>query len=438
VKALHGLALVLALVLMASRAQAVEVKEVTTPLGLKAWLVEDKSTPVVALAFSFAGGSARDGETQKGVTSLAASLLTDGAGPFDAQAFKQRQEESSVSLSFGASLDYVGGSMRLLSAKRDEAFELLRLAVSEPRFDADRFEQRRAQAIAQINQADQRPASVAQRTMMATVFAGHPYANNASGVRETLRSLTAEDVRQRAARLLNRQGLVIVAVGDIDGAELARQLDRAFGGLPAGTAEPPLPDWAPPSKPRTVSIDRPVPQASMLVALPGMLRPDPDWHAAVVMTHILGGGQQSRLYTEVREKRGLAYSISAGLRTQQRAGLLVVSTGSANERIADSLRVIRPEIARLREGGVTDQELTDAKVYLSGSLALSLDSSSAIANLLHQLQVDRQPRDYLDRRAALIGAVTAEDVRRVARRLLREEAMTTIVVGKPVGLVAEP
>jgi zinc protease len=155
------------------------------------------------------------------------------------------------------------------------------------------------------------------------------------------------------------------------------------------------------------------------------------------MAHILGGGQQSRLFTEVREKRGLAYSISAGLRSQQKAGLLVVSTGSANERVAESLRVIRAELARFRDG-VSEPELADAKIYLSGSLALSLDSSGAIANLLHQLQVDHQPRDYLDRRAALIGAVKADDVRRVARRLLRDEAMTTVVVGKPAGGAAEP
>jgi zinc protease len=310
-------------------------------------------------------------------------------------------------------------------------------ASRPPRFDADRFEQRRAQAIAQLNQADQRPAAVAQRTMMATVFAGHPYAANASGVRETLRGLSVQDVRQRAAALLDRRGLVVAAVGDIDAAELARQLDRAFGALPAVASLPPLPGWTPPAKPRTASIERPVPQSSLVIALPGLVRQDPEWHAGLVMTHILGGGQQSRLFGEVREKRGLAYSISAGLRTQQMAGLLVVSTGSANERVADSLRVIKSELARMRDG-VSETELADAKTYLRGSLALSLDSSGAVANVLHQLQVDHQPRDYLDRRAALIGAVTADDVRRVARRLLRDEAMTTIVVGKPAGVVAEP
>ncbi len=436
--ALRWLVLAFGLAVFASRAEAVEIKEVTTPLGIKAWLVEDRSTPVVALSFSFASGSADDPENQKGVTGLAATLLTDGAGTLNAQAFKQRQEDASVSLGFGSSLDYVSGSLRLLSANRDEAFELLRLAVTAPRFDADRVEQRRAQAIAGLNQADQRPAAVAQRTLMATVFAGHPYGNNASGVRENLATLTVQQIKDRAAAVLARNGLIVAAVGDIDAAELARQLDSAFGQLPAGAARAALPDWSPPSRPRTVNVERPVPQSSVLIALPAIPRDDPDWHAAVVLTHILGGGQQSRLFTEVREKRGLAYSISSSLRVQQKASLFMVSTGSANERVADSLRVIKAELLRAREG-VTDQELTEAKTYLSGSLALSLDSSGSVASLLHSLQIDRQPRDYLDRRAALIGAVKAEDVRRVARRILREEAMTTIVVGgKPAGATAEP
>jgi zinc protease len=364
-------------------------------------------------------------------------LLTDGAGPLDAQAFRQREEETAVSLGFGAALDRVDGSMRTLSAKRDEAFELLRLAVTAPRFDADRFDHRRRQTIARLNQAEQRAPSVAQRTLMATVFAGHPYAITTEGVRDSLRDLAVDQVKARAKTLLTRTGLVLAAVGDIDAAELARQLDRTFGSLPAGAALPPLPDWSPPTKARTVSIERPVPQSSMLIALPGLLREDPDWHAALVMARVLGGGQQSRLFNEVREKRGLAYSISAGLREQEKAGLLVVSTGSANERVAQSLEVIRSELARMRDGA-TDLELADARTYLSGSLALSLDSSSAIANLVHQMQVEHLPRDYLDRRAAVISAVTAEDVRRVARRLLRAEAMTTVVVGKPVGLAAEP
>jgi zinc protease len=423
--------------LMAAPAGAVEVKGITTPLGLKAWLVEDKSTPVVALSFSFAGGSASEPDNQKGVSSLAALLLTDGAGPFPAQAFNRREEDAAASVSFSASSDRLSGSLRVLSANRDDGFELLRLALTEPRFDQDMVDQRRAQVIGAINQAAQRPATVAQRTLSATVFAGHPYARDTSGLRDSLKSLTAAELKARAQSLLIRTGLTITAVGDIDGPELARQLDKAFGSLPQGTAPPPLPDWTPTSKPRFVTVERAVPQSAILIAMPGIPRDDPDWYPYLVMTNILGGGQQSRLFTEVREKRGLAYSVSAGIRSYRKAALLVISSGSANEKVAETLRLIRGELLRLRSEGVSEQELADSKTYLSGSLALSLESSGAIAGLMQQLQLDCLPRDHLDRRPALIAAVKLEDVRRVARRVLREEAMTTVVVGKPVGLPVE-
>ena len=420
-------------------AQAIDIREVTTPLGIKAWLVEDHSVPVVTLSFSFAGGAALEPEGQKGVTSLMTQLLTDGAGNLPAQAYKKREEETAASIGFGASLDRISGSLRALTANRAESFELLRLALTAPRFDADMIDQRRAQFVASLNQASQRPQSVAGRTLMGTVFAGHPYARESEGLRETLKTLSADDIRKRWSGLIDRSGLVIAAVGDITEADLARELDRVFGALPAGVAKPLPPEWTPTSKPRTIIVERPVPQSVVQMAMPGIARNDPDWYPAFILNHILGGGgQQSRLFTEVRERRGLVYSISSSLRTWKRASLVGISTASANEKVADTIRVVRAELARIRTEGVTEQELVDSKTYLTGALPVSLDSSSSIAGLLHSLQVDGLPRDQLEKRPKLIAAVTGEDVRRMARRLLRDDALTVVVVGKPVGLNAEP
>jgi zinc protease len=432
-------ALLVAVLWLPAAAGAVDIKTVSTPLGIKAWLVQDKSAPAVSLSFSFSGGTASDPAGQSGVTNLMATLLVDGAGTLSAQAFRQRQEDAAASLSFSASLDRLGGSLRVLSANREEGFELLRLALTEPRFDTDMIEQRRAQTIASINQANQRPGSVAARTLMETEFAGHPYANNPDGTPGDLRRLTQQELKQRAAALLIRNGLVVAAVGDIDETELARLLDRAFGSLSAGVPPALPPEWQPPTRARTVVVERPVPQSTALLALPGVARDDPDWYPALVLNHILGGsGQQSRLFSEVREKRGLAYGASSSLRVYKRAALLVVSTASANERIAEAIRVAKAELARLRIDGPTEQEIGDAKTYLTGALALSLDSSGAIAGLLHSLQVDNLSPDHLTKRAALIAAVKIEDVRRIARRLLRDEALTTVVVGKPVGVTPDP
>jgi len=431
--------LVCLLVCLPSLAGAVDIKPVTTPLGLKAWLVQDKSAPVVALAFSFAGGTASDPAGQGGVTNLMATLLTDGAGTLGMQAYRQRQEDAAASVSFSASLDRLNGNLRVLSANRDEGFELLRLALVQPRFDADMVEQRRAQIVAALNQANQRPASVAARTLMETEFAGHPYAGDPDGTVDDVKRLSPQNLKQRAASLLMRNGLIVAAVGDIEEAELGRLLDRVFGALPLGAPPVLPPDWQLPAKARTVVVERPVPQSTALMGLPSITRDDPDWYAALLLNHILGGGgQQSRLFTEVREKRGLAYGASSSLRSYRKAGLLVLSTASANERIAEAIRIVRGEVARLHNEGPTEAEFANAKTYLSGALALSLDSSSAIASLLHSMQVDNLPPDHLSRRTNLINAVKIDDVRRLARRLLREDVMTTVVVGKPVGVTADP
>jgi zinc protease len=432
-------ALLIAALWLPAAAGAVDIKVVTTPLGLKAWLVQDKSAPAVSLSFSFASGTASDPAGQSGVTNLMATLLTDGAGSLSSQAFRQRQEDLAASLGFSASLDRLGGTLRVLSANREEGFELLRMALTQPRFDTDMIEQRRSQIIASLNQANQRPSSVAARTLMEAEFAGHPYANDPDGTPDDLKKLTAQNFKQRAAALLIRSGLIVAAVGDIDEKDLARLLDRAFGSLPQGTPLPLPPEWKPPVKARTIVVERPVPQSTVLMALPGVARDDPDWYAALIMNHILGGGgQQSRLFHEVREKRGLAYGASSSLRVYKRAALLVISTASANERVGEAIRVVRAELARLRLEGPTEPEMADAKTYLAGALALSLDSSGAIASLLHSMQVDNLPPDHLTKRAALIGAVKIDDVRRLARRLLREEVLTTVVVGKPVGITADP
>jgi len=419
----------------APAAQAIDIGEVVTPLGIRAWLVEDRSTPVVALSFSFAGGTPADPDGRRGITALTARLLTDGAGSFAEQAFKRRLEDAATSVSFGASFDRVSGSARFLSANRDEAFDLLRLAMTQPRLEAESLRRERARVVAALNQAEQRPASVAARTMMATMFAGHPYGGDPDGVRADLEAVQPEDLKRRAQAMLGRTGLIVSAVGDIDAAELARQLDRAFGPLPAGGLRPPPPDWTPPPRGRTMVVERGVPQSVVAMALPGVPRDDPDWYPAFMMNHVLGGGgMQSRLFTEVREKRGLAYGVSSSLRNYRKAALFVTTTASANERVSEAIRTIRGEFARLREGGITPAELADARTFLTGSLALSLESSSSIASLLHSMQIDGLPPDHLRRRAELIAAVRAEDVQRAARRILRDEALLTVVVGRPQGV----
>ncbi|MEO8560157.1 MAG: pitrilysin family protein, partial [Rhodospirillales bacterium] len=415
--------LTLALTLFAVEARAIDIQQVTSPGGLTAWLVRDSSVPIISVSYAFKGGTALEPADKAGVTRLMTGLLDEGAGPYSGAQFHSKLDDLAVRFSIDAGLDNIAGSLRTLSQHREAAFDLLRLALAEPHFDVDAVERVRAQMQSIIRDEESDPATIASRTLTRTIFAGHPYAQPRNGTAQTMAAITTQDIRDVYRKLLVRDRLVIAVVGDIDAVELARLLDRAFGGLPVSNASIDLPPWpsadtpAPPG--RVIVIDRDIPQSVASFAEPGLKRDDPDWFAAFVMNYILGGGSfSSRLLAEVREKRGLAYSLGTGLSPYRSGGLIYGSVGTANAKVAQSIELIRSEWALLAEKGVTEKELADAKTYLTGSFPLSLDSTASVASLLLTMQLENLGIDYLSRRDALIRNVTAADIQRVATRLL--------------------
>lgn len=420
-------------------ARTIDIQQVVSPGGLTAWLVRDSSVPIISMSFAFKGGSALDPADKAGVTRLMTGLLDEGAGPYSAAQFHGKLDDLAVRFSVDAGLDNIAGSLRTLSQHREAAFDLLHFALTNPHFDADAVERVRAQMQSIIREEDSNPSTIASRTLTRTMFAGHPYAQSRNGTAQTMAAITARDVRDMHRKLFVRDRLIIAVVGDIDAPELAQLLDRAFGGLPNGNASIDLPPWPSPTLPappgKVIVIDRDIPQSVASFAEPGLKRNDPDWFAAFVMNYILGGGSfSSRLLAEVREKRGLAYSLGTGLSPYRHGGLIYGSVGTANAKVAQSIELIRAEWARLAEKGVTEQELEDAKTYLTGSFALGLDSTSSVASLLMSMQLDNLGIDYLQRRDALIRNVTVADVQRVATRLLDPSKLVFVVVGKPVGV----
>jgi zinc protease len=438
---LAAAAMALLSTLLAASAWAIDVQRVTSPGGIRAWLVEDRSAPIVSLSFSFAGGSGLDAPGKEGTGAMLAGLLDQGAGDMDSRAFNARRDDLSVRLGFSASLDRFSGSMRALAINREASFDLLRAALLQPRLAPESIDLLRSQMLADLRQAAQTPGAVANRTLQEDMFRGHPYARPPSGTLASVEGLKVEDLQAFARRQFVRDGLIVAVVGDITPAELGRLLDRAFGALPASADTPaaPTPPWRPAAGGRTVVKELPAPQSAILVALPGLLRSDPDWEAMAVLNRILGGaGLNSRLSMEVREKRGLSYGIGSGMRTWRQAGLFMVQTSTQNPKAGETLGIVRAEIEKMAKDGPTAAEIDDAKTYLVGSLALTLDSTGAVAGLLHSLQVDGLGPEEIDRRAELIGKVSADDVRRVASRLLKVDQATTVVVGRPVGVTATP
>jgi zinc protease len=429
-------ALLLALVLLATPAFAAnKVQEVTSPGGISAWLVEDHSLPVVTLDVYFRGGAALDPADKPGLATLTADLLDEGAGALDSQAFQAKLEDLAASLEFSASEDGMTASLRSITGNLAAAAQLLHLSLTAPRFDDKAVARVRSQLLAQLAREEREPQYIAGRLWFHNAFDGHPYAQPSQGTPESIARIAIADMRGVVQHRFAKNVMLVGVVGDISPATLAALLDRTFGDLPVHAAEGTVPDVTISPREPLLLAEMPIPQSVVTFGQAGIKRDDPDFYAAFVVNHILGGGSFSaRLTEEVRVKRGLAYSIYSALDPLQHSGIILGSVATENKNVAQSIDLIRQEWRRMREHGPTLQELQDAKTYLTGSYPLSLDSTARIAATLVAVQRDKLGIDYLERRNGLIEAVSLEDAKRVAARLFDPDKLSFVVFGAPANL----
>jgi len=432
----RGAVAIAALVIFAAPALATTIERVVSPGGIEAWLVREPAVPLIAVNFAFVGGGAQDPASKAGTANLVASLLDEGAGDLDSKTFHDRLERKAIELGFEAERDTLRGSLRTLVENRDEAFDDLRLALTAPRFDPPAVEIIRAQILSLLRHSTTSPTDIASRRWWDTAFAGHPYGRPVSGTLESVADITIDDLKAYTRRVLARANLKVGIVGDIDAETVKSMLDLVFGALPAEPELAAVATVAPQGLGQRIMVKLDVPQTVIAFGGAGIARKDPDFMAAYIVNQILGGGTfSSRLYQEVREKRGLAYSVNDGLVLLDHAALFLGGTATRADRSGETVDLVEKEIHRLAEDGPTPEELAKAKAYLKASFALNLDSSSKIAALLVQLQRDDLGIDYITRRTRLIDAVTLDDARRVAKRLLDGRLLVT-VVGRPEGLVS--
>ena len=420
-----------------SPVHAVNVEKVVSPGGIEAWLVRDPTIPIISVHLAFRGGAALDPDDKLGLARMVSGLLDEGAGNLDSETFQRKLNDYAIHFGFDASQDYVIGSLKTLKENRDTAFDMLHIAVTSPRFDAEPVERIRNQTLAILAQNSEDPDHAAALTWSRTVFPDHPYGRPIDGTPETIAKITAADLHKFVKERLARDNLLIGVVGDITPEELAPLLDSTFGELPVHAAADTVTEATLRGSGETVVSNRDIPQSVVIFGEAGVKRDDPDYYAAYVMNYILGGGGfSSRLTEEVREKRGLAYSVYSYLNPLEHAGLINGGVATRNNKVGESIDLIRAEWQRMHDDGATDVEMINAKAYLTGSFALRLDTTDKIAETLVAMQMDHLGLDYLDRRNALIEAVTKEDVDRVAKRLLDVKALTFVVVGQPVGVAS--
>jgi zinc protease len=429
-----AIAAVIAVALAGPAGAASKIEPIVSPGGIKAWLVREPSVPIVAMDFAFTGGANADPADKPGVGHLVSALLDEGADDLDSRAFQERLEQRAIKMSFSAGRDQFRGSLITLSVNLDQATELLRLALTKPRFDPEPVERIRGQVMAGLRRGTTSPNDIANKQWWHAAFPGHPYGRPNNGTLDSVPQITADDLKGYVARVFARNPLTVAVVGDIDVERAGRLLDDVFGSLPAQTSVPPVPAATMKGLGLRVVADLDVPQTVIQFGSPGITRKDPDFFAAYVVNHILGGGQfTSRLYREVREARGLAYSVRSNLLWLDHTALLTGGTATRSDRAKETLALIEQQIRRLGEEGPTQEELDKAKAYLKGAYALAFDTSSKIAGQLVQIQLDDLGIDYPERRNAMIDAVTLGDARRVAQRLL-DHGLLVSVVGRAQSL----
>lgn len=418
-----------------SSAQAMNIQKVVSEKGIEAWLVEDHGLPLVSMKFAFKGGSSQDPADKPGVSYFVSGMLDEGAGELTSDAFQQRMEEIAMRLDFDASADHLSGSFQMLNKNRAESLELLKLALTRPRFEDADVERIRGQitSILRFNAMD--PEKVAAREWFKLAFNGHPYGSPSNGTLESVPTITAGDLRAYASSKLARDNLKIAVVGDITASDLKAALDEVFGALPAKAELTPVAEVQWPEGYKRKITEMPNPQSVAQFGFPGLKRADPDFIPGYILNYIIGGGGfASKLMQEVREKRGLAYSVYTYLYPLDHTGIFAGGVATENKEVGQSLDVIKSELDRITREGLTEEELRNAKDYLIGSYALRFDTSTKIASQLLAVQLDNLGIDYMDKRNALIEAITMDDMRRVAKRLLVADNIIVTVVGQPEGM----
>lgn len=414
----------------------VEIQEVKTPGGLTAWLVEEHSIPFTALEIWFKGGTSLDREGKRGAVNLMTATLEEGAGDMDALAFTRAKEMLAASYDYDVGDDTLSISSRFLTENRDQAVALLRETLINPRFDQDAIDRVRGQVISIIRSDEKDPNDMASRAFETQAFGDHPYGTDSNGTVESVTGLTRDDILNAHKDTMTRDRVYIGAVGDITPEELATLLDDLLGDLPETGA--PLPqDIEPALTGGTTVVPYDTPQSVALFGHSGVERSSPDFFPAYILNTILGGGGfESRLMQEVREKRGLTYGVYSFLVDKDYADLWMGQVQSANDRVAEAIDVIKAQWADISDNGVTQDELDEAKKYLTGAYPLRFDGNGPIANIITGMQIQGMPLDYPATRNDRINAVTLEQVNDVAARYLDPEALRFVVVGQPDGLTS--
>lgn len=423
--------MLLALIAMATRADALDMKRITLSNGAVMMISEQHLLPMLTVGIAFDAGSRRDPKGKEGLAELTANCLTQGTKEMSATEFNQKVDFMGSEVSIGASRDYAVASFTSLKKYQDDTLGLLAQVLTNPALKPADIERKRAEQVAGISAQEEEPGYVAEVTFTKTLFgADHPYGHPSEGYKESVAKLSAQDVTKFYHDFYKTGGAVIAVAGDVNAdeikAKLEKQLATLQGTVPPQPA-PPAPTVAPGIHPDLINWN--IAQANVVLGSGGVERSNPDWYRLQVMNHILGGGGfTSHLVQEVRVKKGLAYSVGSAFDPGKFPGSFRTVLQTKNQSARDAIKTVFEQIRLMQEKPCTDDELSSAKKYLIGSFPLKFDSLSKIDSFMLQVEIFGLGLDYPERYPKLIADSTKDDVLAVSKKYLHPDAAILIVV----------
>ena len=407
-----------------------DVKELQTKKGIKFWFVEDKSIPIISLSFTFSGGAFFDKPGKEGTSSLLASLLDEGAGNLDSVKFQNRMDEIGMKLSFSSSRDSLSGSFQIISDNKEEGFKLLGSAISKPRLDKNDIEKIRNQIISSLKLKDAEISSLASKKFHEKFFFSHSFGRNIEGTVDSLTQITKKDLENYLQNFVSISNLVIGVSGNIKDQEISKLIDETFGNLNSNI------DFKLdiPSKynfPKGMQIEKKdFPQTAVLFGHKGLKRNHKDFFSARIINYVLGGGGfQSRMYKNVREKKGLVYSIYSYLVPYKNNDIILGGFQSRNKSVYEAISLVKEEWDKINKFGITKKEFEEAKTYYKGSFTRNFTSTSSISSLLKTVQVYNLDLDYFKNRNKIIDSLNLKEVNKVAKTLFKKNDLYFTIVG---------
>lgn len=411
---------------------AATIEHWQTTKGSRVYFVQSTGLPMADIQVVFDAGSARDG-SQFGLSALTAALLDTGAGKWNAEDIAQRFESVGANFSAGSSVDNASVSLRTLTEKPllDNAIETMRVMLSAPRFAKADFQREKNRTLAGLKQREESPGEQANLLFYQTIYGSHPYAHPTSGNVDTVEKLTVKDIEKFYKTYYTASNAIVVIVGDLSKAQAEQTAENLVSALPQGQKPAPLPNVPALTHASTQHIEFPSTQTHVLVGLQGSYRKDPDYFSLYVGNHILGGGSLvSKLFDEVREKRGLAYSASSAFVPFLKEGVFVASLQTRNDQTQQALSVLNQTLADFIEKGVSETELTAAKDNIIGGFPMRFDTNKELANYVTMIGFYEMPLDYLDTFQDNIQKVTATDIADAFKRRVNLALLQTVTVGK--------